>query len=200
MIDFHCHVDLYPDALKLLPSVNERNRFTFAVTTSPRAYLATSKVLAPYSRIRAGVGLHPEVATAKAQELDLLLDLIDTTRLVGEIGIDGTSRFKSSVPLQEKIFRAALDGCQKAGGRVMSIGYVFDGDSISTDGVFADALAKCSTQIFPGYRGDGWRVRNQVIPEHSRGVCPGPVSCPRIAQRKYTPWIGVVRIFTHLRF
>ena len=121
MIDFHCHVDLYPDALKLLPSVNERNRFTFAVTTSPRAYLATSKVLAPYSRIRAGVGLHPEVATAKAQELDLLLDLIDTTRLVGEIGIDGTSRFKSSVPLQEKIFRAALDGCQKAGGRVMSI-------------------------------------------------------------------------------
>lgn len=121
MIDFHCHVDLYPEALKLLPEVNERNRFTFAVTTSPRAYLATSRVLAPYPRIRVGVGLHPEVATAKAQELDLLLDLIGTTRLVGEIGIDGSSRFRSSVQLQEKIFRAALARCQETGGRVMSI-------------------------------------------------------------------------------
>lgn len=121
MIDFHCHVDLYPDALKLLPEVNKRNRFTFAVTTSPRAYIATSRVLSSFPRIRAGVGLHPEVAVAKAQELDLLLELIGTTRLVGEIGIDASSRFKSSVPLQERIFRAALTRCQEAGGRVMSI-------------------------------------------------------------------------------
>lgn len=121
MIDFHCHVDLYPEALKLLPLVNKRNRFTFAVTTSPRAYLATSKVLAPFSHIRAGVGLHPEVASDKSQELDLLLELIGTTKLVGEIGIDGSSRFRASIQLQEKIFRAALAKCQESGGRVMSI-------------------------------------------------------------------------------
>jgi TatD DNase family protein len=121
VIDFHCHVDLYPNALELLPLINDRNRFTFAVTTSPRAYLATSKVLAPYSRIRIGVGLHPEVAMVKAQELDLLLDLIGSVKLVGEIGIDGSSRFKPSLPLQEKIFRAALTRCRDVGGRVMSI-------------------------------------------------------------------------------
>lgn len=121
MIDFHCHVDLYPDALKLLPEINTRNRFTFAVTTSPRAYLATSKILEPYRRMRVGLGLHPEIATQKAQELDLLLELIPVTRLIGEIGMDGSARFRSSLPIQEKIFRAALDECQAAGGKVMSI-------------------------------------------------------------------------------
>ncbi len=121
MIDFHCHVDLYPDALKLLPEINTRNRFTFAVTTSPRAYLATSKILEPYRRMRVGLGLHPEIATQKAQELDLLLELIPVTRLIGEIGLDGSARFRSSLPLQEKIFKTALGGCQAAGGKVMSI-------------------------------------------------------------------------------
>lgn len=121
MIDFHCHVDLYPGALKLLPEIDARNRFTFAVTTSPRAYLATSKVLKPYRRIRVGLGLHPEIAMQKVQELDLLLELIPVTRLIGEIGLDGSARFRSSLPLQERIFRAALDGCKLAGGKVMSI-------------------------------------------------------------------------------
>lgn len=121
MIDFHCHVDLYPEALKLLPEINTRNRFTFAVTTSPRAFIATSKVLEPYRRIRVGLGLHPEIAAQKAKELDLLLQLIPTTRLVGEIGLDGSSRFRSSLPIQISIFQAALDVCQDAGGKVMSI-------------------------------------------------------------------------------
>ncbi|WP_312840862.1 Qat anti-phage system TatD family nuclease QatD [Delftia tsuruhatensis] len=121
MIDFHCHVDLYPDAFKLLPEINTRNRFTFAVTTSPNAYLATSKILKPYRHIRVGLGLHPEIAIQKAQELDLLLELIPVTRLIGEIGLDGSARFRNSLPVQENIFRAALEGCQTAGGKVMSI-------------------------------------------------------------------------------
>lgn len=121
MIDFHCHVDLYPDAWSLLPEINARNRFTFAVTTSPRAYLITSKILAPYKRMRVGLGLHPEIASQKVKELDLLLELIPAARLIGEIGLDGSTRFRSSLVLQEKIFSAALDGCKAAGGKVMSI-------------------------------------------------------------------------------
>jgi TatD DNase family protein len=121
VIDFHCHVDLYPDALHLLPEINARNRFTFAVTTSPRAYLVTSRILEPYKRMRVGLGLHPEIVHQKAQELDLLLELIPATRLIGEIGLDGSARFRSSLPLQEMIFKAALDGCQAGGGKVMSI-------------------------------------------------------------------------------
>lgn len=121
MIDFHCHLDLYPGALQLLSEVEQRNRFTLAVTTSPRAFLATSRVFAGRRGIHVGLGLHPEVATAKVAELDQLVALVRQAPLVGEIGLDGSSRFRSSLPTQRRIFEAGLDECQAQGGRIISI-------------------------------------------------------------------------------
>ncbi len=121
MIDFHCHLDLYPDALKLLPEVERRNEFTLAVTTSPRAFVATSRVFSGRPRIHVALGLHPEVAEAKQGEQQQLVELVPNARFVGEIGLDGSPRFRHSLALQERIFRAAVSACQNNGGRVMSI-------------------------------------------------------------------------------
>lgn len=121
MIDFHCHLDLYSDALKLLPEVAKRNEFTLVVTTSPRAYLATSRVFAGVPTVHVGLGLHPEVAEAKQAEVPMLVDLVASARFVGEIGLDGSTRFKQSLPLQERIFTSVIEECQRQGGRVMSM-------------------------------------------------------------------------------
>lgn len=121
MIDFHCHLDLYPNALALLPQVEQRNQFTLAVTTSPRAFLATSRVFAGMRRVHVGLGLHPEVAHAKAAELDQLVALVRQAPLIGEIGLDGSERFRESLPIQRRVFKAALTECQAQGGRVISI-------------------------------------------------------------------------------
>jgi TatD DNase family protein len=121
VIDFHCHLDLYPGALALLPEVQRRNVFTFAVTTSPRAYIATSRVFQGRHTIHVGLGLHPEVAVAKADELDQLVALVRRSALIGEIGLDGSSRFRESLPVQRRIFEAAVSECHAQGGRVMSI-------------------------------------------------------------------------------
>jgi len=121
VIDFHCHLDLYPDALALLPQVEQRNAFTFAVTTSPRAFLATSRVFSGLRHVHVGLGLHPEVAQAKVGELDQLVALIRQAPLIGEIGLDGSQRFRDTLPVQRRIFKAALAECQAQGGRVMSI-------------------------------------------------------------------------------
>ena len=121
MIDFHCHLDLYPNALQLLDEVARRNEFTLAVTTSPRAFIATSRVFSGRASVHIGLGLHPEVAEAKQGEEDLLVQLIASARFIGEIGLDGSSRFKQSLPLQVRIFTSAIAECQRQGGRVMSI-------------------------------------------------------------------------------
>lgn len=121
MIDFHCHLDLYPDALQLLDEVARRNEFTLAVTTSPRAFMATSRVFAGRPTVHVGLGLHPEVAEAKSGEEQLLVQLVASARFVGEIGLDGSPRFKHSLPLQVRIFTSAVAECQRQGGRVMSI-------------------------------------------------------------------------------
>lgn len=121
MIDFHNHLDLYPDALKLLPQVARRNVFTLVVTTSPRAWLATSKVFAGYPQIKVALGLHPEVAVAKATEKDLLVSLVAKAEFIGEIGLDGSPRFRASLLLQRQILDAVLAECARVGGRVMSV-------------------------------------------------------------------------------
>lgn len=121
MIDFHSHLDLYPEGLALAREVNRRNEFTLVVTTSPRAYRATSHIFNEFNNIQVGIGLHPEVAIAKQIELDDLVGGIAHARFVGEIGLDGSSRFRSSLALQERIFRAALAECGRHGGKVLSI-------------------------------------------------------------------------------
>ena len=121
MIDFHCHLDLYPDALALLPHVDARNVFTLVVTTSPRAFLATSRVFAGHPRIHVGLGLHPEVAVSKKGEIDQLVSLVSRASIVGEIGLDGSPRFRATLPTQRRIFSSVVAECEAQGGRVMSI-------------------------------------------------------------------------------
>jgi TatD DNase family protein len=121
VIDLHSHLDLYPDGLALAQEVNRRNEFTLVVTTSPRAFRATSRVFADLRNIKVGLGLHPEVAVAKQGELDDLVAGIAKTPFIGEIGMDGSPRFRGSLSVQEPIFRAALSECGRYPGKVMSI-------------------------------------------------------------------------------
>ncbi len=121
MIDFHSHLDLYPNALSLLPRVARENVFTLVVSTSPKAWLATSKVFSGYANIKIALGLHPEIAVAKAAEKDLFISLVAQAEYVGEVGLDGSPRFKASLPVQRAILDAVLAECERVGGRVMSL-------------------------------------------------------------------------------
>jgi TatD DNase family protein len=121
MIDLHTHLDLYPNALDILARVNKENHFTLAVTTSPRAWLATSQVFKGHENIKVALGLHPEVADQKFGELDLLVSSIPKTDFIGEVGIDGSARYSRTLNKQEIIFDSTLRECEKAGGRIISI-------------------------------------------------------------------------------
>jgi TatD DNase family protein len=121
MIDFHSHLDLYQDSLKLLPEVAKRNTFTLVVTTSLRAWQATSQMFAGYDNIKVALGLHPEIADKKASELKEFIASIAKTKFIGEIGLDGSPKYQSSFQLQKDIFSNILAECEQQGGRVMSI-------------------------------------------------------------------------------
>jgi TatD DNase family protein len=121
MIDFHCHLDLYPDVLKILPTVAVRNVFTLVVTTSPRAWQATSRVFAGYDNIKIAVGLHPEIVDKKEGERNMLIACILKSMFVGEVGLDGSRQHKETMPLQESIFSEVLTECERLGGRILSI-------------------------------------------------------------------------------
>lgn len=121
MIDFHCHLDLYPNARRLVEKVAARNRFTLAVTTSPRAWQATSGIVAGHDSIRVALGLHPEIAAQKAAERGLLISCVSQAKFIGEVGLDGSLQHRHTRELQESILGAVLAECERCGGRILSV-------------------------------------------------------------------------------
>lgn len=120
-MDFHCHLDLYSEARKVYEEAARRNAFTWLVTTSPKAFEATSRVLEPSPSVLITPGLHPEIAHDRANELGMLLDQIRNVRAVGEVGLDGSPRFKAHYMEQRRIFKAVVARCAELGGRTLSI-------------------------------------------------------------------------------
>jgi len=120
-MDFHCHLDLYPDPKQVYVEALRRSEFVWLVTTSPRAYAATSRVLAATQNFFISPGLHPEVADKKYGELEMLLSQMETCTGVGEIGLDGSARCSQHFELQIHIFESVVESCARLGGRVLSI-------------------------------------------------------------------------------
>jgi TatD DNase family protein len=120
-IDFHCHIDLYPNPVSMIESCEAQRIVTLAVTTTPRAWPQNRQWTRESLYVHAAVGLHPEVVEERYHELPLLEEYIEESRLIGEIGLDGSPQHRKSWSRQREVFVQALTGTQHAGGRVVSI-------------------------------------------------------------------------------
>lgn len=121
MIDFHCHLDLYPNPSEIISRIVSERMYVLAVTTTPRAIEGTLAVIGQAPRIRVAIGLHPELIAQRHEEASLVCNYISRFKYVGEIGLDGTPAHKASLTLQVKAFEQILDSCEKNGGRIISI-------------------------------------------------------------------------------
>lgn len=121
MIDFHCHLDLYPDPYEVARNCVLRNLHVLSVTTTPSAWTKTAELAVGSARIRTALGLHPQIAHERKGELSLFCQLLPKTRYVGEIGLDGAPEFRRHWSDQTTVFTRILDACAQAGGRILSI-------------------------------------------------------------------------------
>ena len=121
MIDLHCHIDLYPNPKAILDQAEARGVYILAVTTTPKAWSGTRKLIGNRPRIRMGLGLHPELVAERHTEVPLFVHLLAETRYVGEIGLDGSPHMRGSFQLQERVLGQILQHCTAAGGRILSL-------------------------------------------------------------------------------
>ena len=121
MIDFHCHLDLYPDPKKVRDECVRRELDVLSVTTTPSAWVGTSALAGSTSRIRTGLGLHPQLAHERQSELALFDRLLPETHYIGEVGLDGAPDFRRHWRSQVLVFERVLATCRDAGGRIMSL-------------------------------------------------------------------------------
>ncbi len=121
MIDYHCHLDLYPNPLKIFDEVKSKEVDVLAVTTSPRAYIKTSQYFSNSKKVRVAVGFHPELVAQRQNEWTLFMQTIKKCKYIGEIGIDGSQRFRKSLDVQTAFFKEALTEAEKDLGHIISI-------------------------------------------------------------------------------
>jgi TatD DNase family protein len=121
VIDFHCHLDLYPDPELEVSEADAAGIYILSVTTTPKAWSRTATLAKGKKRIRTALGLHPELAHQRRRELPLFEALLPNTRYVGEIGLDGSPDFKAHREDQRQVLETILQMCTRADGRVLTI-------------------------------------------------------------------------------
>jgi TatD DNase family protein len=120
-IDTHFHLDLYPSPEQTARQIEDKKVYTIAVTNTPSVFKHTKALTEELKFVRPALGLHPELASERADELGLMLELLPKTRYVGEIGLDYASSSQENKKIQRQVFEKILDKCSSEGGKVLTI-------------------------------------------------------------------------------
>lgn len=123
MIDFHCHLDLFEEPRTVATRAASAGVRVLSVTTTPKAWRKTSGLEDATGKryIRTALGLHPQLAHERSHELPLFEALLDETRYVGEIGLDGSPGFGQHADVQLRVFERVLAVAEERGGRIYTI-------------------------------------------------------------------------------
>jgi TatD DNase family protein len=120
-VDFHCHVDLYPDHAGVIAECDRERVATLAVTTTPKAWRRNQELAQASDHVRVALGLHPQLVGERANEVGLFEELLPESRYVGEVGLDAGPRFYRSFLEQERVFARILAACAEQGGKILTI-------------------------------------------------------------------------------
>lgn len=120
-VDAHCHLDLLENIQTNWINEDLLPIKTICVTNAPFIYEPCKKLFANSKNLRVALGLHPELVTQYATQVNLFENLIDTTKYIGEIGLDGSTRFNESFEIQKKVFIEILSLCKKRNNKILTI-------------------------------------------------------------------------------
>lgn len=120
-IDFHCHLDLYPDHQAAITRAEAAGIYTLTVTTTPKAWPRNHALTRDCRFVRAALGLHPQLVAEREAELALWEQYLPETRYVGEVGLDAGPRFYKSLDAQKRVLQTVLKRCAEAGGKILTV-------------------------------------------------------------------------------
>jgi TatD DNase family protein len=121
LVDFHCHLDLFPDMDLAVRDTDAAGIYTLAVTTTPKAWPRNRELAHNTRYIRAALGLHPQLVAERAAEITLWEEYLPESRYIGEVGLDAGPQYYRSFELQQQIFTRILQTCAKHEGKILSV-------------------------------------------------------------------------------
>lgn len=120
-VDFHCHLDLYPDHEAAIERAESARIYTLTVTTTPKAWTRNFELTRGKRYVSAALGLHPQLVAEHSDELPLWEYHLSEARYVGEVGLDAGPRFYKSLDVQKHVFRRILERCAEVRGKVITV-------------------------------------------------------------------------------
>lgn len=121
LVDFHCHLDLYPKHSEMVDECERQGIFTLSVTTTPRAWPHNQALTSGMRHVRIALGLHPQLVRQHADEIGIWRELLPQARYIGEVGLDAGPRFYDSLETQKDVFATVLRECAKQGEKILTI-------------------------------------------------------------------------------
>lgn len=104
LIDFHVHLDYYDDPLKILKMYEEKEVYTLFVTNLPELYKEYLFRVRSFKYVRLGLGFNPQLIHKYTFNKSLFSKYINTTKYIGEVGLDFSNQFKEYRNLQIEYF------------------------------------------------------------------------------------------------
>jgi TatD DNase family protein len=121
LVDFHCHLDLYPNHSEMVSECENQGIFTLSVTTTPHAWAHNQALASATKHVRIALGLHPQLVKERAAEIGVWRDLLPHARYIGEVGLDAGPRYFHSFEDQKRVFETVLRECASHGGKILTV-------------------------------------------------------------------------------
>jgi len=121
LVDFHCHLDLFPDPVSAVNDAENSGIYTLTVTTTPKAWPRNHDLTQKTKYVRVALGLHPQFIAERSADIDLWEEYLPQARYVGEVGLDAGPRYFRSLDLQKEAFTRILQKCAEMGGKVLTV-------------------------------------------------------------------------------
>jgi TatD DNase family protein len=136
LVDFHCHLDLFPDLDRAIGDAESAGVYTLTVTTTPKAWPRNLELTKGKRFVRAALGLHPQLVAERSAEISLWERYLPQARYVGEVGIDAGPQYYRSLELQQSVFERVLAACATAGDKILTV------HSVRSVGLVLDLIEK----------------------------------------------------------
>lgn len=114
-------MDLYPNPLNIVKVISRLGIHVVAVTNAPFVFMATRSLAKNCDFIHPAIGLHPELVKSHGKQLPILLEELEHTLFVGEVGLDYSTKSEVERNEQRKVFEKILSKCHDYGDKFISV-------------------------------------------------------------------------------
>lgn len=119
--DTHFHLDLCPNPEDMVLKIENAKIYTIAVTNAPSVFFHTRNISQNTKYIRAALGLHPELAAQRKNEITQFIELVNETKYIGEIGLDNQNKTADDYSIQKEIFQKILTACADKKDKTLTV-------------------------------------------------------------------------------